>query len=436
MATIVVVGSSTGGLPMAYDIRKTLGKEHTVKVVNAVDEFTFVPSNPWVAVGWRKPEDISFKLEPHLVRKGIEFYHQTVTKLDPDANMLTLSDGSEMGYDYLILATGPSLAFDEVEGFGPKSHGGNTVSVCTTPHSVEAFDEWEEFCKKPGPIVVGAVQGASCFGPAYEFAMIMETELRKRKIRNQVPMTFVTAEPYIGHLGLGGVGDSKGLLESEMRNRHINWICNAKVTKIEDGKMYVDEHNNRGEVIDQHELPFGYSMMLPAFKGSKFLVDLVQPENMGGPLVNPRGFVKVDQFSRNPTYHNIYALGVGIAIPPVDATCPVPCGTPKTGLMIESMVTAICHNIEDELSGKEPASEPTWNTVCLADMGDTGAAFVALPQIPPRNLTWAKKGKWVHLAKIAFEKYFIRNMKSGNSEPIYQKYIMKMLGINRLKADK
>jgi sulfide:quinone oxidoreductase len=423
---------------MSYDIRKHLDKGHTVKVVNAVDEFNFVPSNPWVAVGWRKPEDISFKLEPHLTRKGIEFYNQTCTALDPDNNQITLDDGSTIDYDYLILSTGPSLAFNEVEGFGPKSHGGNTVSVCTTPHAAEAYEQWEEFCNDPGPIIVGAVQGASCFGPAYEFAMIMETDLRKRKIRKDVPMTFVTAEPYIGHLGLGGVGDSKGLMESELRNRHINWICNAKTTKIEDGTMYVDEHDMHGNVIKQHELPFKYSMMLPAFKGSKFLCDMVDgdPEKMGGPLVNPRGFVKVDQFSRNPTYKNIYALGVGIAIPPVDTTCPVPCGTPKTGLMIESMVTAICHNIEANLEGKEPHEEPTWNTVCLADMGDSGAAFVALPQIPPRNLTWAKKGKWVHLAKIAFEKYFIRNMKAGNSEPIYQKYIMKMLGINRLKSDK
>lgn len=431
MATIVIVGSSTGGLPMAYDIRKHLGSEHTIKVVNAVEEFTFVPSNPWVAVGWRKPEDISFKLEPYLMRKGIEFIHQTATELHPDDNKLVLADGSELSYDFLILATGPALAFEEVEGFGPKSIGGNTVSVCTTPHAAEAHEQWEEFCKDPGPIIVGAVQGASCFGPAYEFAMIMETDLRKRKIRDRVPMTFVTSEPYIGHLGLGGVGDSKGLLESIMRERHISWITNAKVTKIEDGKMHVAEHNHKGEVIDEHKLPFKYAMMLPAFKGTKMLQD---SEKLEG-LVNPRGFVIVDEYNRNPKWPNIYALGVGIAIPPVEAT-PVPVGTPKTGLMIEGMVTAICHNIENVLQGKEPEEKATWNTICLADMGDTGAVFVALPQIPPRNLTWAKKGKWVHLAKIAFEKYFIRNMKAGNSEPIYQKYIMKMLGINRLASGK
>jgi sulfide:quinone oxidoreductase len=427
MATIVVVGAGVGGLPMAYDINNHLGKNHTIKVVSALDEFQFTPSNPWVGVGWRKPEDISFKLAGPLNRKGIEFIHATVTEIKPTENKLVCADGQVIDYDFVILATGPYLAFEEVPGFGPISHGGNTVSVCSTGHSVEAFDEWQKLCEEPGPIIVGAVQGASCFGPAYEYAMIMDTDLRKRKIRKDVKMTFVTSEPYIGHLGLGGVGDSKGMMEGIMRQRHINWICNAKVTKMENGTMFVDEHDMNGAVIKSHQLPFKYSMMLPAFKGPKFLQQAEEA------LVNPRGMVKIDKFNRNPTYKNVYALGVVVAIPPVEAT-PVPVGTPKTGLMIEGMVTAICHNIENVLDGKEADEEATWNTICLADLGDTGAAFVALPQIPPRNLTWAKQGKWVHLAKIAFEKYFIRNMKNGNSEPIYQKYVMKMLGIVRLKS--
>ena len=125
------------------------------------------------------------------------------------------------------------------------------------------------------------------------------------------------------------------------------------------------------------------------------------------------------------------SAGVCIAIPPVEAT-PVPTGTPKTGYMIESMVTSIVHNIEAELAGRDPCQTATWNAICLADMGDTGAAFVALPQIPPRNLAWFKKGKWVHMAKMAFEKYFIHKMKKGVSEPLYEKYILKMMGIEKL----
>src|SRR5690606_15112805 len=117
------------------------------------------------------------------------------------------------------------LAFDEVPGSGPIA--GHTQSICTTDHAESAWDAYQAFLKNPGPMVIGAVQGASCFGPAYEFALILDADLRKRKLRDRVPMTFVTSEPYIGHMGLGGVGDSKGLLESELRQRHIKWITNA-----------------------------------------------------------------------------------------------------------------------------------------------------------------------------------------------------------------
>ena len=423
MAHIVIIGASTGGLPAAYDCRHILGKGHKITVISNTDTFQFVPSNPWVAVGWRTRNDTTFKLEPYLAKKNIDFIPVAAQEIKPDDNQVVLADGRTVDYDYLIIATGPKLAFEEVEGLGPE---GYTNSVCTVDHAEKAWADWQEFVKDPGPIVVGAVQMASCFGPAYEFAFIMDSDLRKRKIRDKVPMTFVTSEPYIGHLGLGGVGDSKTMLESEMRNKHINWITNAKVTKVEQGKMFVAEHDEKGEVIKEHELDFKFSMMLPAFKG----VDAVA--NVGEDLVNPRGFVKVDKYQRNPKWNNIYSVGVCIAIPPVEAT-PIPTGTPKTGYMIESMVTATAENIKADIEGREPDTEATWNAICLADMGDTGVAFVAIPQIPPRNVAWMKKGKWVHLAKVAFEKYFIKKMKKGTSEHLYEKYILKALGIEKLR---
>ncbi|MEN9313748.1 MAG: hypothetical protein RIS35_141, partial [Pseudomonadota bacterium] len=308
-------------------------------------------------------------------------------------------------------------------GLGP--HAGFTQSVCHVDHAETAEQGWQKFVADPGPIVVGAVQGASCFGPAYEFAMIMETDLRRRKIRDRVPMTFVTSEPYIGHLGLGGVGDSKGLIESLFRDRHIKWICNAKVEKVEDGVMHVIEHDDDGKEKKRHEVPFRYSMMLPAFKG----IDAVF--GIEG-LTNPRGFITIDPFQRNQKYRNVFGVGVCVAIPPVEPT-PVPLGTPKTGYMIESMVTATAHNIRALLDGREPEAKATWNAVCLADFGDQGAAFVALPQIPPRNVNWFSQGKWVHYAKIAFEKYFLHKIRAGTTEPVYEKIVMKAIGVAKLK---
>jgi sulfide:quinone oxidoreductase len=423
MAHIVVLGAGTGGMPCAYELRAELGKEHKITVVNERDYFQFVPSNPWVAVGWRDRASITFDIRPHLERKGVDFIAQRCDKIEPENNRLVLADGANVDYDYLVIATGPKLSFGEVEGAGPD--GGNTHSVCSVDHAEQAYEDYKAFLESPGQVIVGAMPFASCFGPAYEYAFILDADLRKRKMRDKVPMTFVTSEPYIGHLGLGGVGDSKGMLESEMRNHHINWVTNAKVVKVEEGKMFVEQYDDNGHKLKDLELPFKYSMMLPSFRG----VDCVAAVEG---LCNPRGFVFVDDHQRNPKYKNIFSAGVCIAIPPVETTA-VPTGAPKTGYMIESMVTAIVHNIADEIAGREGTTLATWNAICLADMGDTGAAFVALPQIPPRNVAWFKKGKWVHMAKIAFEKYFIRKMKKGTSEPIYEKYILKMLGIGKLK---
>lgn len=423
MAHIIIIGAGLGGMPMAYEMRELLRNGDRLTVVSNQSRFHFVPSNPWVAVDWRQRQDIELELAPLLSRKGIALVQCGARRVHPERNQVELEDGSSLDYDFLIIATGPRLAFDEIEGLGPQGH---TQSICHVDHAQQAAESWKRFVAAPGPVVVGAVQGASCFGPAYEYAFIMETDLRKRKIRDRVPMTFVTSEPYIGHLGLGGVGDSKGMIESMFRQRHIKWICNAKVSRVEAGRMFVTEHDEEGQPKKEHELPFSYSMMLPAFKGVEAVFGIEG-------LTNPRGFVLIDEHQRNPRYPNIFSVGVCVAIPPVEAT-PVPTGTPKTGYMIESMVTATAKNIRAVLDGREPTEKATWNAVCLADFGDSGAAFVALPQIPPRNVSWFSEGKWVHLAKVAFEKYFLRKMKTGATEPVYEKIVMEALGIMKLKG--
>lgn len=419
---IIILGAGLGGTIAAYEIRDAVKGRAQVTVINDQDDYWFVPSNPWVAVKWREPDAIRVHLPPIMAKKGIGFTAAGAKKVHPQENRVELNDGTSLPYDYLVIATGPDLAFDEVPGLGPS---GFTQSICRTDHAAHAAEAFEAFCANPGPIVVGAAQGASCYGPAYEFALILDTELRRRKIRDRVPMTYVSPEPYIGHLGLDGVGDTRTLLESELRNRHIKWITNSRITSVEAGMMHIEEVAEDGTVKAGHDLPFGFSMILPAFRG----VEAVR--GVEG-LTNPRGFILADSHQRNPTWRNVYSLGVCVAIPPVGPT-PVPVGVPKTGFMIESMVTAIAANLSLELAGKEPAEEATWNAVCLADFGDGGVAFVAQPQIPPRNLNWSASGKWVHLAKIGFEKYFLHKVRRGASEPFYEKLAMHALGIRKLR---
>jgi sulfide:quinone oxidoreductase len=422
MAHVVVLGAGLGGAIMAYELRDQLRKEDKVTVVTKDATYHFVPSNPWIAVGWRKREEITVDLAPVMKKKGIEFIPVAAERLHPQEKRIALVNGESVTYDYLVIATGPELAFDEIPGFGPD---GYTQSICHIDHAERAAKLVEDLIQNPGPVVIGAVQGASCFGPAYEFLFILETALRRAKVRDRVPMTFVTSEPYIGHLGLDGVGDTKGLLESEMRSKHIKWMTSTRVKKVEAGEMTVEQVGDDGVTKPEQVLPFAFSMMLPAFRGIKPVAGIDR-------LSNPRGFTIVDRHQQNTTYPEIFAVGVCVAIPPMGPT-PVPVGVPKTGFMIESMVTATAHNIANLVRGKAPDQVGTWNAVCLADFGDGGVAFVAQPQIPPRNVNWSSSGKWVHMAKIGFEKYFIRKLRKGVSEPFYETLALKTLGIDKLK---
>ncbi len=425
MAEIVVLGAGLGGTLMAYEMSDQLRPDDRITLIGNGPTYQFYPSNPWVAVGWRERKEIEVDLTGIMRKKNIRFLTSAAARVDPQGKAVMMQDGTAIPYDYLVIATGPELAFDEIPGLGPSAY---TQSICETGHAEAAFAAFEAFCKAPGPIVLGAAQGVSCFGPAYEFAFIIDTELRRRKIRDQVPMTFVTPEPYIGHLGLDGVGDTKSLMESELRNRHIKWITNARIKTVHADRMDVEEVADDGSVKAAHDLPFRYSMMMPPFRGVPAVSGIEG-------LVNPRGFILADSYQRNPNFPDVFSIGVCVAIPPIGKT-PVPVGVPKTGFMIESMVTATAHNIGALLRGQEPDIKPTWNAICLADFGDGGVAFVAQPQLPPRNVNWAAEGKWVHLAKVGFEKYFLRKIKAGTSEPFYERYLLKQLKIPKIHHPK
>lgn len=424
MSEIIILGAGLGGTLMAYELSGQLRKEDHITVVGSSSAYQFYPSNPWVAVGWRQRQDIEVDLTKVMAKKKIRFVTEGAKRVHPAENRVELNGGEQLAYDYLVIATGPELGFDEIPGLGPRAF---TQSICETGHAEQAFAAFEKFCANPGPVVIGAVQGVSCFGPAYEFAFILDTELRKRKLRHKVPMMFITPEPYVGHLGLDGVGDTKGLMESELRNRHIKWITNARVKQITEGKAEVEELNDDASLKATHELPFSFSMLMPPFRGVPAVFGIEG-------LTNPRGFILADAHQRNPKFPNVFSIGVCVAIPPTGKT-PVPVGVPKTGFMIESMVTATAHNLGALLRGGDATIRPSWNAICLADFGDGGVAFVAQPQIPPRNANWAARGKWVHLAKIGFEKYFLRKIKAGKSEPFYERYLLKQLHIRKLADD-
>lgn len=416
MVRVVVLGAGIGGLPTAYELRHLLPKSHRITLISDQPKFTFIPSLPWVAFDLIPLENIQLDIENLLSGRDIDWVQGKVTSLDPDVKTLTVS-GKTINYDYAVIATGASLALDSVPGLGPEQ--GYTQSVCNPHHALLARSGWLDFLQNPGPLVVGAVPGASCFGPMYEFALLADYVLRRRGLRYKVPITIVTPEPYAGHLGIGGMANSAELVTQILQQRDIELIENTAITEISPQKI---------TLADGRILPFQYSMLLPPFRGASFL-------RSAKGLTDEKGFVPILPTYQHPDFPSIYSLGVVVQLTPREQT-PVATGVPKTGQMTEAMGMAVAHNIARELGVIQAAPvTPTLEAICMADFGNTGIIFIAAAVLPElatgkRRRAFATRGCWVSWLKIAFEKFFLTKMRLGMSVPWFERWGVRVLGLS------
>ncbi|MDP3048791.1 MAG: FAD-dependent oxidoreductase [Thermodesulfovibrionales bacterium] len=131
----LILGGSFGGLTAAFELKRLLGKMADITLLSDTDKFVFIPSLPWLAMGWRKAEDITLPLNSILERKGITFIHEAAKGVDAVSSKVVTAT-KEIPYDYLVISTGPHLAFEEVPGFGPDK--GYTECVFTLGQAEKA----------------------------------------------------------------------------------------------------------------------------------------------------------------------------------------------------------------------------------------------------------------------------------------------------------
>jgi NADH dehydrogenase FAD-containing subunit len=392
---VLVLGGNFAGLTAALSVNHELHGDVDVTVVSASEKFLFTPSLIWLPFGKRRAADITFPLSPTFESHGVDFLHAEATRIDPAARRVETTAGSRE-YDYLVIATGYRNQMDVVPGLD-EANGAHTIT--TLPDAIRAGEGWRRFLDDPGPVVVGATQGAGCFGAAYEFLFNVAHQLRKAGLKRSVPLTYVTPEPYLGHFGIGGLPGGDKLLSMFLRKERITALTDTAVTELTPGKLSLAG----GERLD-----FAYAMIVPPFLGQ----DLVRA--VPG-LADDKGFIPVEDTYQSTAYPEVYAVGVAAAVT-VPWTTAVPVGVPKTGFPTEAQAHTAAANIAAGIRGEKPTTRKSFGdvpAVCIMDAGNNGVMILADKMLPPRKFGVLIPGPQAHGAKLLFEKYYLWKSRHG-----------------------
>jgi sulfide:quinone oxidoreductase len=389
---VLVLGGNFAGLTAALSVKHELGSEVDVTVVSKSDRFTFNPSFIWIPFGKRTVSDVVFPLANTFESHSVEFIHGEATGIDPTAQKVETSRGV-YDYDYLVIATGCVNNFDVVPGLGA---GGNAYSITYIDGAMDAAEGWARFLNDPGPVVVGATQGAACFGAAYEFVFNAAYQLKKHKLN--VPITFVSAEPFPGHFGIGGLPGGERLLGMFFKQQKIEGIFDVAMEEVLPGAI---------RLADGRTLPFKYAMVVPPYIGA----EVVGASGLG----NASRFIEVKDTYQTLSHPNVYAVGIATAVDsPWNSANAV--GVPKTGFPSETMARVAAANISSQIRGEPPTKEENFAeipAVCVMDAGNNGVAILADRMLPPRKFGVMIPGPQSHIAKLAFEKYFLWKARHG-----------------------
>ncbi|HLF63808.1 MAG TPA: FAD-dependent oxidoreductase [Saprospiraceae bacterium] len=402
MKNIVVLGSNfagfTAAIQLSRGLKKRKGEYYQVTVVSPSHEFLYVPSLIWVPFGRRMLKDIRFDLRPILQKNNINFIEEAAERVDPEINTVYLPDGKSISYDYLVAATGVKMNFDVVDGLRPED---NKIQNIVIPRlALKTKEAFDTLVKDPGPVIVGATQGASCMGAAYEYLFNMDKELRRSKVRDKVKLYWITPEPYLGNFGIDGMPGGEAMLKLFMKLYNIEAIVDASIEKIEQHQIIL----KNGRI-----LPYKMAMLMPPFEGADVMK--ASPK-----LVDSKGFVITTGTYQHVTYKNVFAAGLAVEVLPPFKIEKTPYGVPKTGYPSDVTGKIVAKNILKMIDGDTKLTNKEWGRIpalCVMDAGHKEVYLVANHLFKPRQFAIIFPNVFNDFGKVLLEKYFLWKNRHG-----------------------
>ncbi len=187
---IVILGAGTGGTLTANRLRRELGSDDSITVVDVDDRHVYQPGLLFVPFGLTHPEDI-VRPRARQLHDGIDYRQVGVDHVDLDVDTVHLADGSELAYDVLVVATGSRLVPEETEGLTGPGWLERVFTFYDLPGASAleaALATWDG-----GRLVVNVVDmPIKCPVAPLEFSFLADWYFTERGMRDDVTITYVT----------------------------------------------------------------------------------------------------------------------------------------------------------------------------------------------------------------------------------------------------
>ncbi|HEV8252127.1 MAG TPA: FAD/NAD(P)-binding oxidoreductase [Candidatus Limnocylindria bacterium] len=382
MNRVVILGGGVGGTLVAnllvrklrYDIDR---HEASVTLVDQLGQHVYQPGFMYIAMGGERAEKL-VRPERSLLDEEVQLQVGRISLIDEANSLVELEDGTQIGYEELVIATGSRIVPEEIEHFGEEAHHFYTAEAALElRHALDAFTG--------GRIVIGiAGLPYKCPPAPLEVAFLIESELRERGLRKKSEMH------YCSPIGRAFTIESVSEMATPiLAQKGIELHTFFNVEAIDPARKVVQS-------LEGEELAYDLLILVPPHRGAKLVID--------SGLAPASGWLPTDhhtlQVGGRP---NVYALGDATDLP-----------LSKAGSTAHFEAPIVAERIAATVQGREPNGKHasyTGKVMCFFEVGDGKGTLLQFdydhpPKPPTPNRFW-------HLGKIIFNKTYWHTVPRG-----------------------
>ncbi len=295
MKRLVVLGAGTAGTMAVNKLRPQLPRdEWLITIVDSNDTHYYQPGYLFVPFGIYRPDEI-VKPKARFIPTGVDMVLGEIDKVEADDNKVLLVDGTELPYDYLIIATGTSPRPDQTPGMDGDEFRKSVHEFYTYEGAValgEKLRDWEG-----GKLVVQICEmPIKCPVAPLEFTFLADAYFTEQGMRDKVDITYVTP--------------LEGAFTKPVASKYLGDMLDTRNVHLESDFMIesVDDEDKKIVSFDEREIPFDLLVTIPVNMGA----DYIARSGLGDDL----NYVPVDKHTLLSNAHdNIFAIGDASDIP-------------------------------------------------------------------------------------------------------------------------